>query len=234
MDGRQHQVAGERRLNGNLSRFGIPDFADHNLVRIMTKNRPQPSRKRQPFFLVDRNLHHARELILDRILNGNQLIFERVHFGNRGIQGGGLSTSCRAGDQDHAVGAGDGPPEPFQVLLIESQPVEPQRRYTGRDGLSIQDSDDHRFAEHARQDRDTEVHHLSIQSHAKTAVLRHTAFRNIQFGYDLEAGHKRRMQADIQRFHRLHENTVDAKLDTGRPVGGLDVDVARTALHGAQ
>ena len=37
----EHQVAGERGVDGNLRRFGVADFAHHDLVGIVTQNRTQ-------------------------------------------------------------------------------------------------------------------------------------------------------------------------------------------------
>jgi hypothetical protein len=53
------QVARQRRLNRDLRGLGVADFADHDLVRVVTQNRPQAARKRQALLLVDRNLRDA-------------------------------------------------------------------------------------------------------------------------------------------------------------------------------
>lgn len=41
MQGRQHQMAGLRRFDGNLCGFGIADFANHDHVRILTQQGAQ-------------------------------------------------------------------------------------------------------------------------------------------------------------------------------------------------
>ncbi len=130
-------MAGQGGLNGNLSRFGITNFSDHDLIRVMSQDGPKSSREGQSLFLIDGDLHHPRKLILDRIFDRNQLIFERVHFRNRGIQGCCFSASCRSGHQDHAVGTHDGPPKPFQIFRIESKPFEFQRGYAGRNRFPV-------------------------------------------------------------------------------------------------
>ena len=61
VDGREDQVSSQRRLNRDLRCLCVTNFADHDLVRIVAQDRPQPARERQPLFLVDRNLRNARE-----------------------------------------------------------------------------------------------------------------------------------------------------------------------------
>ena len=38
VDGGKYQVAGERRVDGDLGRLGVADFADHDLVGIVTQD----------------------------------------------------------------------------------------------------------------------------------------------------------------------------------------------------
>ena len=104
MDRREHQVAGQRRLNGDLRRFHVADFSDHDLVRIVTQNRAQSSRERQPFLLVDRNLRDAADLIFDRIFDGDDLVFLVLDLHDRAVERRGLAASGRVRS-----------PEPFRT-----------------------------------------------------------------------------------------------------------------------
>ena len=72
---RKHQVAGKRGLDCDLSGFGVADFADHDLVGVVAQDGTQSARKREPFLLVHRNLRDSRQLVLDRIFNGDDLVF---------------------------------------------------------------------------------------------------------------------------------------------------------------
>ena len=96
VDGRENQVTGQRRLDRDLRGLGVTDFADHDLVRIVTQNRTQPAGKRQPFLLVDRNLRDAAQLILDRILNRDDLVFVGLDLVDRGVQRGRLAANPSA------------------------------------------------------------------------------------------------------------------------------------------
>ena len=60
------------RLRG----FGVPDFTDHDLVRVVAENRPEAPRKCQPLFLIDRNLCNTTQLILDRVFDRDDLVFD--------------------------------------------------------------------------------------------------------------------------------------------------------------
>ena len=75
--GGEHQVAGQRRLHGDLRGFRIADLAHHDLVRVVAQDRAQAAREGQAFLLVDRNLQHARQLVFDRVLDGDDLVAGR-------------------------------------------------------------------------------------------------------------------------------------------------------------
>ena len=46
----EHQVAGERGVDGDLRGFLIANFADHDLVGIVAQDGAQAAREGQPFF----------------------------------------------------------------------------------------------------------------------------------------------------------------------------------------
>ncbi len=96
VDGREHQVAGERRLNRDLRGFRVADFADHDLVGVVAQDRPQAARERQPLLLVDRNLRDARELVFDRVFNRDDLVLDRLDLGQRRVERRRLAAAGRA------------------------------------------------------------------------------------------------------------------------------------------
>ena len=55
---------------------GIANLAHHDLVGVVSKDRPQSPCKGQPLFLVDGNLRDSPELILDRVFNRDDLVFD--------------------------------------------------------------------------------------------------------------------------------------------------------------
>ena len=54
------EVAGQCRLNGDLRRFRIADFADHDAIRIVAQDGAQAAGERQALLLVDGDLQHPR------------------------------------------------------------------------------------------------------------------------------------------------------------------------------
>ena len=69
----EHQVAGERGLNGVLGRFQIADFADQHDVRVVPQDAAQRVAERQADLGVHLNLVDPFELILDRVFGGDDL-----------------------------------------------------------------------------------------------------------------------------------------------------------------
>src|SRR5688572_6897105 len=96
-------MAGQRRLNGDLRRLKIADFADHDDVRVLAQDRAQGVRKGQADVRMDLDLVDAGELVLDRVLDGKQLSVRAMEgFENR-IKRRGLAATGWPGDQDDTV-----------------------------------------------------------------------------------------------------------------------------------
>ena len=96
VDRGEHQVAGQRRLDRDLRGFRVADFADHDLVGVVTQDRAQPAREGQALLLVDRDLRDALQLVLDRILDRDDLVFDRPDLGERARRAS-WSCRCRSG-----------------------------------------------------------------------------------------------------------------------------------------
>jgi hypothetical protein len=62
-------MAGKRRLHRNIGGFTVPDFADHDDVRILPQNRAQASGKGHTYFRIHLRLANAFNGIFDRIFN---------------------------------------------------------------------------------------------------------------------------------------------------------------------
>src|SRR3569623_3666416 len=89
--GRKNKVSGECRLHRDLRGVGGADLADHDLVGVVAQDRTQGARERQALLLVDRNLQHARKLVFDRVLDGDDLVAAVVDLGYGRVQRGGFS-----------------------------------------------------------------------------------------------------------------------------------------------
>src|SRR5277367_4516923 len=75
MDGGEHQVTGQRGVDGNLCCFLVADFAHQDLVRVMAQNGAQAAGEGKALLLVNRDLSNAANLVLDRVLDGDDLVF---------------------------------------------------------------------------------------------------------------------------------------------------------------
>ena len=100
--------------------------------------------------------------------------------------------------------------------------------------LLLQYPDPQGLAERAREDRDPEVHCFLVHPHLEPAVLRDTRLGDVQLGHDFQARHQRGVKLDVERLHGVVEYPVNPVFHLHRSFRRLDVNVARSLLHGAQ
>ena len=122
----QYQVPCQCRLNGDLSRFRIPNFSDHNLVWVVSQDRTQPAGKRQAFLFVDGNLQNPRQLIFHRIFDRDDFVLALVQLVEHGIERGRFPAPRRACDQHQSVGLGGEPADLRHRLLVEADHIQPE------------------------------------------------------------------------------------------------------------
>ena len=138
------------------------------------------------------------------------------------------------GDQHHPVGLADEPAEAGQLLLVEAEDVQAQRRELLGQALLVQDADDGVLAVHGRHDGDAEVDGAAADLHAEAAVLGDPLLRDVQLGHDLDAADDRGVVLLGHRLHGRLQHAVDAVLDDDLGVAGLDVDVRGAAVEGVE
>ena len=230
----EHQVAGESRLNGDLGRLRIPDLAHHDLVRIVAQNGAQSAGEGQPLLLVHRNLGDPLELVFDRILDGDDLVFLGLDLRDRGIQGGRLAASGGTGDQHHPVGLTDVAAELLQVGRVESHHFQVQLAELLAHRLLVQDAQDRILAMDRRHDGDAKVDAAALVTDPEATVLGDAAFGDVEFGHDLDPGDDGGVVLLGDGRHGLLENAVDPVLDVDVVVFGMNVDVAGPALQGVE
>src|SRR2546422_6787609 len=78
VDRGEHQVARERRLDGDLRRLEVADLADEDHVRVLPNDVPEPRGEREADLRLHVDLVDALELVLDRVLDGDDLPVGRV------------------------------------------------------------------------------------------------------------------------------------------------------------
>ena len=149
-------------------------------------------RAAEPFLLVDGDLEHASQVILDRVLDGDDLVLAIVHFRDHGIEGRGLAASGRAGHEQHPVGLGGSSRK--RDLRVSSNPSESRvNPCSWSDSVLRSRILQHRvLAVDAGHHRDAKVDLAACLCSIavaclEAAVLRHAALRDVQLGHHLDA-----------------------------------------------
>ena len=97
----------EGRLDGDTRRLDVPDLADEDHVGVLAQNRLEAGGEGQAGLLVGLDLVDGREDVLDRILDGHDVLRRIGDLGECGVERGGLAASGRTGAQDHPEGGPD-------------------------------------------------------------------------------------------------------------------------------
>ncbi len=105
VQGAEQKVARLRGLKRDVRRFLVAYFANEDHVWILTQDRPQASRECHASPRVDLDLVHPRELKLDRVFQGDDVVGRGLDGVQRGIERGGLSAAGRTRHEDHALRA---------------------------------------------------------------------------------------------------------------------------------
>src|SRR2546422_903398 len=216
---REHEVAGERRLDGDLGRFQVADLADEDHVGVLAHDVAQTGRERQPDLRLHGDLVDALQLVLDGVLDRDDLALRRVDLVERLVERGRLAGAGGPGDQDDPVRALDQRVETLERVGREAELVERQEH-----ARALQQPHDDRLAVHGGDGGHADVHARAVQVDADAAILRQPPLGDVHLGHDLDA----RGEAGRQRRWRrllVVEDPVDAVADPQRVLERLDVDV---------
>src|ERR1700685_4563274 len=227
----ENQVAGKGRLNGNLRRFRVADFAHHDLVGIVAQNRAQAAGKGETLFLVHRNLRNATQLIFDRIFNRDDLVFVGLDLVDGGVKRGGFTGTRGPGHQHHAIRLFDIAPEAPQIVFVKTHDFKGQRAELLAHRFFVEHAQHGVFSMNRRHDRNAEVDGAAVVLYPETSVLRHSALGNIQLAHDLDTGNHGRVMLFADRRHGLRQHAVNTKLDDHGIVAGLDVNIGSSPLQ---
>src|SRR5580765_3576643 len=197
----------------------------------MTEDGAEAAGESQTLFFVDRYLRNAVQLILDRVFNGDDLIFLVANFIESSIQSCCFSRTGGPGHQDHAVRFGNITPKLSQVFRVEPDDVQVEVFERFIDLLFVEDTNDGVFAVNRRHDGNTKVYVTSFVTHAEAPILRHAPLGNIEFRHDLDARDQSLVISEIDWIDFLVQRSVDAVLDLNFGVAGFDVNVGCARLH---
>ena len=225
VQGREHHVAGERGLDGDLRGLEVANLTDHDDVGVLTQEGAQRRGEVQADVLVHLDLVDAAEVELDGILGGGEVLADLVELRERRVERGRLTRTGGPGDQHHAEGLVDRLLEVVELRLLEAElgHVELQVRL-------VEETQHDLLAEERRQDGDAEVHLAAPPDlQLDAAVLGQAALGDVELRHDLDARGDRVLELH-RRLHDLVEHAVDAVADAERLLVGLDVDVRRVFL----
>jgi hypothetical protein len=186
---REHQVAGQRRLHGDLGGLLVADLADQDHVRRLAQHGAQDARERQADAALHLALVDAADVELDRVLGGDDLDVGAVELLQRRVERRGLAGAGRAGDQHDAVRARDHaletlavvPSKPSACRLIRPRSLSSRRITIG-------------LAVAARQHRGADVDVAALDPERDAAVLRLALLGDVEAGHDLQPRGQRRQQ----------------------------------------
>src|SRR6266851_4972705 len=229
--GSEHQMPGERGLNGDLRGFLVADFADHDFVGIVAQDGAQSAREGQSFFLIHRNLRNAAKLVLNGIFDGDNFVFVGLDFVDRRIQRGGLAGARRPGHQHHAVRFANVAAKAPRLFRRKTDDVQSEAlKFLGK-RFFVQHAQHGIFAVTRGHDGNAQVDKAALVLHAEAPVLRDAALGNVQVAEHLDARNHRGMPFLGDGLHGVLQHAVDAVLHRYFRVARLDVNVAGAPLE---
>src|SRR5579872_6472182 len=149
---REHEMAGQRRLDRDLGRLAIAHLADHNDVGVVTEDRPEDGGERETDFRVDRDLGHALHLVLDWVFDRDDLHARLIQAVECAVERRAFARTSRARDEHYAMGLTDQALETFQDTGWHAEIFE-----ISNARASVENAEDYAFAMQRRRDRHTEV-----------------------------------------------------------------------------
>ena len=228
VQGAEHEVAGERRLDGVLGCFEVADFAHQDHVGVVAEDRAEAGREGQSDLGVNLNLVDSIELVFDRVLGRDDLRVFALDLVQGAVERGRFSGTGRARDEDDPVGQADQLLELGVDVVVHADAAERKAH-----PVLVEDAHHDALAVQHGNDRDADVDLAALDLELDPPVLRDALFGDVQPRHDLQAADDRRLESvDLGRHRLLLEHAVDPVADLHALFLGLDVDVARPVLHG--
>src|SRR6185369_5803296 len=217
-------MPGQAGLNGDFSRFGIADFANHDDVRVLAQYRAEPSGEGQIYLGIYLDLADPLDLVFDRIFDGDDVFFAGIDPVQRGVESRRLAAAGRPGHEDDAA-------RPCQHSLQRPYAMFPQTDVgQGEDPLFLVQQAQHGpLSVVGRNDRDADIDIAAGDQHPDAAVLRQAFFGDVETGHDLDARDQRILD-DFGGRKLFVEDAVDAEADQQIPFVRFDMDVADPLL----
>src|SRR5882757_1188942 len=181
MERGQHEVTRQARLHSDLRGLEVTDLTDHDDVRVLTQDGAQSAGEGHLNLRVHLRLPDAVDVVLDRILDGHDVLRVVVQALEGGVQSRRLTGAGRARDEQNAVRLVDELVDQPLGLGVHAQcrEIEPA-------GLFVQNTQHHPLAVARRKRRDANVDGATGDLEAYAAVLRQAFLGDIEFGHHLD------------------------------------------------
>ena len=223
---RQHQMAGQRGLDRDDGGLSVADLSDQHDVGVGAKDRSQGAREGQARLGVDLDLVHAGEPVLDRVLDGDDVLRFLVEDVEGRVHRGRLARAGRARHEERPVRLLEGLREALVRVLEEAQILEGQQRVR-----LVQDPDHDLLSVDGRERGEPEVQGPAAHLHRDPAVLGETLLGDVQVGHHLEPADQPALDVLGGGRHRLVEHTVDPEADPDVALSRFQVDVGGSVAH---
>ena len=223
VEGREHEVASERGLHGDVGCLGVTNLADHDDVRRLTQDRAEGGGEVEADILVDLHLVDTAHLVFDRVFDGDELLVGRVDLAEAGVESSGLAGAGRAGHEHDAVRQLD---EALEGSLVVGE--EAELRQAEREVRLVEHTHDDRFAMVRRHGRDTKVEVLAVDVDLDTPILRDALLGDLHLRHDLDTRDDRALKTLGGRIH-LSEGAVDSVANAELLLHRLEMNIG--SLH---
>jgi hypothetical protein len=224
---REDLVPREGRLHGHAAREVVAHLSENDHVGVLPDDRPQRLFVGEADLVVDLALGDAVDLVLDRVLGGDDLGVDVVERGNRRREGGRLPAARRPGQDDDSRLA----LEDVLGVAPEHQGREPELLDAEHTVAPAQDAQDRRLAVDRDVERDADVELMLLVRQDHAPVLVPAALRDVGLREHLDPADEGRMDA-LRKLEAANQDAVHAKADTHAVRQRLDVDVARALAVG--
>ena len=154
----EDKVTGHRRANGDVRRFDIANFSDHDDVRILSQNVAQTFGKRQIDFRFHIDLRNARQPIFHRFFDRDDAALHRIDAAEKTIERSRFAGTGRAGHENDAVWLGEQRFHDPRLILTQIEPIESKRILL----IAAEQTQTDRFAVHGRNGRNAHIDVLLV------------------------------------------------------------------------
>ena len=101
MQGGEHKMTRQARLDRDGSRFRITDFGDHDDIRVVPQDRAETFGKGESRLRMNLALSRSVDLVFDRVFQGNDVLGRILDFLKDRHQGCRLPATGRTGNQEY-------------------------------------------------------------------------------------------------------------------------------------